>query len=292
MDVPNEVVGIRKQTEGESFQGKRSPTPTGKDCYTDVPGLFTPKYDEIHVSVTFSWDIQRAKYLARAFDGYGEVKIGGPAVGMRGEEFFPGMYIKDGYTITSRGCPNKCWFCEVWKREGNIRTLEIKPGWNILDDNLLAAPDDHVRKVFAMLRAQKKPAEFTGGLEAKLLKAWHVEEIKTIRLNQLFCAYDTPDDLGPLREAGKLFKFYGIKPYKCRAYVLCGYPKDSFDEAEKRMWETVNAGFYPFAMAWRNRTGGVDPKWRRFQKTWCRMPIIKTKMKNVGTHYHPLNYVY
>jgi hypothetical protein len=84
-----------------------------------------------------------------------------------------------------------------------------------------------------------------------------------------------------------MFQFYGVKPYKLRAYVLCGYPKDTFDAAETRMIETVRAGFYPFAMAWRNKTGEVDPKWRRFQKTWCRMPAIKTRIKELRVTPNP-----
>ena len=45
------------------------------------------------------------------------------AASMRGEAFTPGLYLKQGYTITSRCCYNHCWFCSVSKHEGALREL-------------------------------------------------------------------------------------------------------------------------------------------------------------------------
>jgi hypothetical protein len=70
------------------------------------------------------------------------VKIGGVAYGDRGAEFVSGKYIKSGYVFASRGCPRRCWFCSVWKRDPVPRLLPIVDGWNVLDDNLLAAIGD------------------------------------------------------------------------------------------------------------------------------------------------------
>lgn len=264
------------------FPRKTSATPDDMDAYVGEPTLFTPKYDEIHVSVTWTYDLPEAERLVRAWEPYGKVKIGGPATGMRGEEFVPGRYIKPGHVITSRGCPNKCWFCSVWKRDGTTRELPIHYGWNLLDDNILACSEQHIRSVFSMLNSQKQRAEFTGGLEAKLLKPWHVELLADLKPNQMFFAYDTPDDLEPLVEAGKLLELAQIPMYKRRAYLLMGYPKDSFDSALKRIEECVRAGFYPAAMLWKDKNGNTNAEWRRFQKGWIRMPIIKSQIKQFG----------
>ena len=57
------------------------------------------------------------------------VHMGGPAFNMPGGDFVPGMYLKKGYVITSRGCPNRCWFCSVPRREGGrLRELPITEG--------------------------------------------------------------------------------------------------------------------------------------------------------------------
>lgn len=106
------------------FPRKTKATPIDPFAFVGNPGfshLLFPKetiIEEIHVSVTFTWDIEFAEKLAYQLEMVAPVKIGGPAVGTKGEQFEPGMYLKKGYTITSRGCPNKCWFCNVWRREG------------------------------------------------------------------------------------------------------------------------------------------------------------------------------
>ena len=125
----------------------RKTNATPEDDYVAIgsPGLFVPDdISEIHISVTFTtftWDLQESERLAEAWSRYGNVKIGGPATGMRGETFTPGMYLKHGYTITSRDCHNNCWFCSVPKREGTLRELPITDGWNLLNDNILACSE-------------------------------------------------------------------------------------------------------------------------------------------------------
>ena len=225
--------------------------------------------DEIHISVTFSWDLPIAEKLEMQWRHIAPVKIGGPATGQKGEEFSPGKYLKDGYVITSRGCFNRCWFCSVWKREGNLRELPITEGWNVLDDNLLACSKNHIVSVFAMLAEQKKSGQriqFTGGLEAKLLTEWHAQELRKLYPQQMFFAYDTPDDLEPLIEAGKLLRNVGFTKtsHVLRAYVLIGYHGDTFEKAEKRLYETLKAGFVPMAMLYRDETSLPDPAWARF----------------------------
>ena len=154
------------------------------------------------------------------------MKIGGPATGMAGGEFVPGRYLREGYVITSRGCPNMCWFCSVPIREGNIRELPIRDGWNVLDDNLLACSEAHVRNVFAMLARQRERAQFTGGLEAARMKRWIAEGLRELHPKQIFFAYDTPCDRDPLHAAGKLLRSVGFTTasHTLRAYVLIGYP--------------------------------------------------------------------
>jgi len=186
------------------FPRKTKATPVDDLVYFDEPGLWIPDVDEVHVSVTFTWDLPKAEYLAEAWSRVLPTKIGGPATGKPGGIFEPGMYLKPGYVITSRGCPNRCWFCAVWRREGNeVRELPIRDGWNVLDDNLLACTEKHIRSVFSMLKKQPKRAQFTGGLEAARLRDWHIELLRDLKPKQMFFAYDEPDDWEPLVEAAR-----------------------------------------------------------------------------------------
>lgn len=261
------------------FPRRTKATPDDEYAVIGEPGLFIPEdITEIHVSVTFTWDLPEAERLADAWSRFGPVKIGGPATGARGEDFTPGRYLKSGYVITSRGCPNRCWFCSVPKREGNVRELPIAEGWNVQDDNLLACSEAHIRAVFAMLKRQKHRVEFTGGMEAKRLKPWHVDLFKELRPKQIFFAYDTPDDLPPLEEAARLFREaeYGTRNI-LRCYVLIGYPGDTFAAATKRLETVKDLDFCPMAMLYRDQKGNTTAEWRRFQHSWARPACIYAK---------------
>ena len=91
------------------FPRKNTPPPEDEYVAIGTPGLFIPDdISKIHISVAFTWDLLEAERLADAWSRYSNVKIGGPVTGMRDEAFAPGMYLKHGYTITSRGCHNHC----------------------------------------------------------------------------------------------------------------------------------------------------------------------------------------
>ncbi len=265
------------------FPRKTNATPIDENMRFGNPGLFD-KADEIHISVAFSWDLDKAEKLAEQWKLIAPVKIGGPATDNCKGEFIPGMYLKKGYVITSRGCPNKCWFCDVWKKFGDPVELKVKNGWNVLDDNLLACSKDHIMKVFEMLKKQNHWIEFTGGLEAKILKEWHIDLLLQLKLKQIFFAYDTPDDFEPLINVSKMLKQAGIihknKKHKARCFVLIGYPKDTFEKAEQRLNQIIELGFMPMAMLYRNKLGLYDKEWRRFQREWSNPIIVGYKLKS------------
>lgn len=217
----------------------------------ETPSLFD-EADEVHISVTFTWDKPWAEWAARQWERVAPVKIGGPAYNEPGGDFVPGMYMKRGYVITSRGCPNRCWFCAVPKREGyRIRELPVRDGWIIQDDNLLACSPRHIDEVFSMLARQTHRPQFTGGLEAALLTPEMAVRLHDLRPESMFFAYDTPNDLEPLFSAGKMLQDagFGRDSHVLRCYVLVGYKGDTFYKARKRMGQAYEAGFMPFRHA-------------------------------------------
>ena len=266
------------------FPRRTRATPDDALAFDGAPGLFPPEVDAVHVSVTFSRDLRRAEELAKDWSSVAPVEIGGPAVGTRGEEFEPGMYLKPGYVITSRGCPNRCWFCEAWKRDGPGRELPIRDGWNVLDDNLLACGESHIRAVFAMLKRQPQKAEFSGGLEAARLEPWHVDLLADLRPLQMFFAYDGPEDKDPLvRAGGMLSDLWPIQTSPVlRCYVLIGHPRDTMEDAEERLRFVVDCGFMPMAMLYRDASGEPPVAWKRFQRLWANPTILGAKCRNAA----------
>ena len=243
-------------------------------------GLFRPPVDEVHISVTFTYDCAEAKRLKAGYEEfYDVVKIGGPGMGDRGEGFTPGRYLKSGYVITSRGCPNHCWFCTVWKREGGIRELPITEGWNILDDNLLACSEKHIVEVFEMLRAQRHRAAFTGGLEARLITREIADEMRRLNPKPIYTAYDNPSSKHYVERAGRYLQEAGFNYEIIRCFVLVGFGGDTLESAEGRLRDAFSFGFMPMAMLYRDDTGQRNPAWTRFAKLWARPASIKAIMR-------------
>lgn len=263
------------------FPRRTRATPDDALARFGPPDLFD-EADEVHVSVSFTYDKAVAEQLAEQWRFVAPTKVGGVAYGDTSLEFIPGRYVRPGYAITSRGCPRRCWFCGVWKKWGKAHPLPIYDGHNILDDNLLACPRDHVEAVFAMLRRQNRRVEFTGGLEALALQDYQVGLLASLTPRpSMFFAYDPGDAFETLQSAGRRLLEAGFtrQSHRLRCYVLVGYPKDSFDAAERRLRDISGVGFTPMAMLWRPETPSQErwapsPDWRAFQRRWARPAII------------------
>jgi hypothetical protein len=266
------------------FPRKTKATPTDALARFGPPTLFD-EADEVHVSVTFTWDKPRAEQLAEQWRCVAPVTVGGVAYDDTSLEFIPGRYIRPGYTITSRGCPRRCWFCSVWKKWPEPNPMPIYDGWNVLDDNLLACPEWHVRAVFEMLKRQTQRVCFTGGLEAAALQDYQVDLLASLTPRPaMFWAYDPGDPFETLEYAARRMLAAGWTraSHRLRCYVLVGYPRDTFAEAEKRLTDMTRIGFTPMAMLWKPEKDAAmkwDPpaEWRAFQRRWVRPAIIHAK---------------
>lgn len=266
------------------FPRRTKATPVDDLVRFSTPGMFD-EADEVHVSVTFTADKMIAERLAEQWRHVANVKVGGVAYGDTSLEFIPGRYIKPGYTITSRGCPRRCWFCGVWKKWPQPNVLPIYEGWNVLDDNLLACPQDHVEAVFSMLRRQGRRVEFTGGLEALALQDYQVDLLASLKPRpNMFFAYDPGDAFETLESAARRLLDAGFtaESHRMRVYVMIGFPKDTFELADGRLREMMSIGFTPHAMLWLPETPSQEkyrpaPEWRTFQRRWARPAIIHAR---------------
>ena len=263
------------------FPRRNRATPDDELAFVGDPPLFRPRSGEVHVSCTFTWDKSEAERLARAWARhYGTVKLGGPAYDDAGTEFAPGMYVKHGYTITSRGCPNACGFCFVPKREGELRLLDIRPGWDILDNNILACPRSHIEAVLSMLDEQPKAARFTGGIEAARVEDWFVKRLAKMRLNILYMAYDRPAARVAVARAADMMLDARLKRWQVGCYVLIGHKGDTVGAAMERLAWVKELGITPFAMLFRDEKN-TEPQqeWKHLQRSWCRPAAMFAKEK-------------
>ncbi len=261
---------------------RTSYTPTDPMAFVGAPPLWRPEADEVHISCTFTWQKERAQELAQAWrQFYPVVKVDGPAFGHAGFEFTPGLYVKQGATFTSRGCNNRCPWCLVPEREGRIRLLPIAPGHIVQDNNLLQTGREHMAQVFAMLRSQRHAGKFVGGFQADLVDDWVAEELRGLRIEEVWLAADHDGALRPLEKAVKRLSF--LPRDKLRCYVLLAYGGDTLAQGEARLRRVYEIGCLPFGQLYQPADKYIEysHEWRSFARTWSRPAAMKTVMKGV-----------
>lgn len=270
------------------FPRRNSHTPRDRLAFIGDPPLFRPapsEVSEVHVSVTFTWDIEKAKRLQRAWSAhYPVVKIGGPALGNgTAIDFVPGRYIKRGVTFTTRGCDRVCPWCLVPSREGNLIELDNYPdGWIIQDNNFLQASQEHQARVFDMLRRlpgrrdfmATRGIEFAGGIDARLVNPWFADQLASIRLHQVFLAADTALAIRHLETAREILGAFSMK--KLRAYTLIGFGNDTIAKASRRLEKVWEIGCIPHAQLYQPDNGWIEYSydWRLLSKMWSRPAMM------------------
>lgn len=258
------------------FPRRTSDTPTDDMAFVGDPGLFRPPADEVHISVAFKWDAAEAVRLQAAWsDYYRVVKMGGPALDGEGGEFTPGMYLRKGITITTRGCPHRCPWCLV---RGPFRELKIQPGNILQDNNFCAASFPHVRSAIRMLNKQPRGAVFRGGLDTRILSQAHVDELAKLRsIRELWFAADTDDRLKGLQGASDLLGPLGLARAKRRCYVLLAFKGESIAKSTARLEAVWDLGFMPFAQLYQpiGERVAYDRQWRDLAAKWSQPKIMK-----------------
>jgi len=124
-----------------------------------------------------------------------------------------------------------------------------------------------------MLRKQKRGAIFSGGIEACRVTPHFVELLQSIRVAEVWLAYDHRRQLRHIKKACDLLSF--LPRRKLRCYVLIGFGNDTIEKAQRRLQEAWDAGTLPFAMLYVDDRGWrKDDEWRRFQRKWTRPALM------------------
>lgn len=263
------------------FPSRTSYTPDDDLVFIGEPPLWIPDHDEVHISCTFTWDMDYCEFLKTQWEVRTDkpVKLGGVAYGSPVTEFVPGRYIRQGVTFTSRGCNNGCAFCVVPKVEGKLQEIEDFPAGNIIqDNNFLQCSKEHKDRVFEMLKTQSGIC-FKGGLQPDLIDDHFVSNITKLRIKELWLACDSESAIPRFQQGCKKLVEAGYTRRKILCYCLCG--KDMAEE-EARMIEVFKAGAMPFAQLFQpyeRKRIEYSPEWKDFHRRWSRPAIIKSMMR-------------
>jgi hypothetical protein len=240
-------------------------------AHVGLPSMFSPHDEDIQISCVFTEDLPLAKEMRDAWWHWGcSVIMGGPAFDDPGGEFEPGCYLKQGITITSRGCIRECPWCYVPKREGKIRELQIKSGNIIQDNNILACSRSHQTSVIEMLKTQSA-IDFKGGLDPRLLTDWFIEQVRGLKIHELWLSADHSDYEHVSESAIKRLVSAGFSRNQIRCFVMIGY-NETMSQAEERLRRIYHAGALPFAQVFDQIH---DSTWRKFARKWQRAAITK-----------------
>ena len=267
------------------FPRRTSLTPKDDLVAIGYPKLWTYEADEVHISCVFTWDRDYCEELKKEWSQYYPiVRIGGPAYGLHSDGFMPGRYLRAGVTFTSRGCDFSCPWCLVPKMEGTFRILgNIAPGNVIQDNNILLANADHLRKVYSMLKTQRA-IRFSGGLDVRLLRDWHIEELRGLRIKELWLALDSWDTQRQFKKAIERLKRAGFYRNQIRCYVVAGFDEPTW-ESEGRLRFAYECGALPFVQLYqpplplKRMAGERSREDNLFIRKWSRPAAIKSEMK-------------
>ena len=126
-----------------------------------------------------------------------------------------------------------------------------------------------------MLRTQKN-VSLRGGLDARLITDWAIEQIRSLQLFDLWTAYDSNDNTKSI-DAIRRLRNAGIPQDKIRVYCLIGFDGDTQSMAEERCLSVLNNGGMPFAQLYDQRKNDLR-SWKQIARKWSR-PAIYRRLK-------------
>jgi hypothetical protein len=277
------------------FPRRTNMTPKDIWAFVGDPPMdeFRPPRDdvrEVHISCTFTWDIDKAFRLQDAWNQYyyPVVKIGGPAFSDRPAHSVKSKYLKPNVITSSYGCNNNCPWCLVPLREGKLVERDLDSaiigaldGTDLIyiqDNSLAQCSHGHIHKLFKLLRWYSVPIEFSGGIDPNCVDDWLVDELRSLRIHQIFLACDTDHGIRPLERAVKKLH---MSQNKVRCYVMLAYNGETMDKGVERLKQVYAAGAIPFAQLYQPPDEYIEysKEWRDLARAWSRPAITKSIMK-------------
>ncbi len=179
------------------------------------------------------------------------------------------------YGFLTRGCPNRCKWCVVPAKEGNITPYmdiaEVSAGRKnviLMDNNILASNYglQQIEKIVSM----GVRVDFNQGLDARLVTddiARLLARVKWMKRIRFGC--DTPGQIAECERATALIDKYG---YKGEYFFYCILLND-FKEAFTRVnhWRVKGGRFLPHCQPYRdlNNPRQIIPQWQKDLAGWA-----------------------
>ena len=250
----------------------------------DKVGWYNPfdHYDKVYMAKVFSFTedyrqwITNADQIEKGGTGYDIKKVLLPEIDRMIPDY--DLYNVDknlAYGFLTRGCPNRCKWCVVPAKEGNIAPYmdiaEVSAGRKnviLMDNNVLASEYglQQIEKIISM----GVRVDFNQGLDARLVTddmARLLAKVKWIKRIRFGC--DTPGQIAECERATALIDKYG---YKGEYFFYCILLND-FKEAFTRVnyWRTKGGRFLPYCQPYRDlhHPRQIIPQWQKDLAGWA-----------------------
>ena len=164
------------------------------------------------------------------------------------------------FIFTSRGCPNKCAYCVVWKIE---KERWVNPDWKkmidlskpnimISDNNLSSISLDHLKDIVKFVTKHKKKVLFNSGFDCKYITPEIASELSKVSFIKrgMRMAFDRIEEDGIFQKSVKMLIDAGIPKSAFLVYVLFNFtdrPKDAYYRAT----ECQKLGIRPYPQCYR-----------------------------------------
>jgi len=228
--------------------------------------LFNGTYDKVYSSKVFDFTPENL-YLPP------DTIKGGTGYGLFGElppeidSCFPdySIYPDCDYAIgyITRGCPNRCGWCVVPEKEGDIRPYAnwqdiVRHDTNklvLMDNNILAC--EYGITQLAELAQSDYKIDLNQGMDARLVNARIADIIASLKwIKYIRFSCDQIPQIEAIENAAVLLADQGVKPSRLFVYLLVTKDLESADYRVQRL-KKLNVSIY--AQAERNPAKGIMP---------------------------------
>lgn len=241
-------------------------------------------YDKVYMAKVFSFTEDYLQYMTnsdcieKGGTGYDIQKSLPKSIDMTQPDYclYPTIGSRIAYGFLTRGCPNKCKWCIVPKKEGKIQpymdveeiAIDGRDHLILMDNNILAS-DYGLEQIEKIVRLGLK-VDFNQGLDARLINddvAKLLAKVRWIKRIRFGC--DTTGQIAECERATTLIDKHG---YKGEYFFYC-ILLDDFRESFNRVnyWRNKGRRFLPHAQPYRdvNNHRQIIPQWQKDLARWA-----------------------
>lgn len=244
------------------------------------------RYDRLYMSKVFSFTPDYDYYINNVS---GEIIRGGTGYDIHSSlpeeidmmqpdySIYPTIDNRTSYGFLTRGCLNRCKWCIVPQKEGNIRPYMdideitiggMRPYAVLMDNNVLAS--SYGLSQIEKIVYRKYHVDFNQALDARLVTddvARLLSKVKWIKRIRFGC--DTTSQIGHCADAIERIRQYG---YKGEFFLYC-ILMDDIEEAYHRIecWKEHEGKVLPFAQPFRDpyNPNQIIPQWQKDMAHWA-----------------------